>query len=159
MVVPYLWFSRQSWSHFHLVFSWQWLGLDDVLPGSVSQILGHLGIVALVLEAGVMVDLGICHRQGKMVFLLWQGWMLLCSLWELDWCICPNLIDPFCTVSWVQVWDTCERLLASCYFEGGKVWKKCDQSQVVWSTWSMRWFLNSVPLSHSMYLGHMWTGR
>ena len=27
------------------------------------------------------------------------------------------------------------------------------------NTWSRRWFLNSMPLSDRIYLGHMWTGR
>ena len=45
--------------------------------------------------------LGLCHRWEKMVFLLWQGWVSLCSLQELDWCICPNLLYPFHRASWV----------------------------------------------------------
>ena len=27
------------------------------------------------------------------------------------------------------------------------------------STWSRRWFLNSMPLSDRIYLRHVWTGR
>ena len=100
MMVYYVWFSGQSWSNFHLVFSWQWLGLDSVLPGSVSQILGLLGIVKSVLEVGVKAGWGLFHRLDKMVFLLWQGLGLLCSLWGLDLCTCLSLLDSFHIVAW-----------------------------------------------------------
>ena len=105
--------------------------VDDDLPGQVCQILDCLGIVALVPEVGVMVHMNFCHRQEKMVFLLWQGWVLLYTLQRLDWCIFPNWTDPFHRVSWVYMWDTCEILLVFYCFEGGKVWKNCDQCQVV----------------------------
>ena len=159
MVVSYPWFSGQSQSSFHLVFSWEWLGLDDVLPSWVSQILGHLGIFAWASEVGVMVGLGLYHRQGKMVFLLWQGWVLLCSLWEHDWYICPifdgSFSHSFMSVGLRYFWKTSNFLLLWGQYGAQQMWSMLS----CWSTWSMRWFLNSVPLSDSMNLGHMWTGR
>ena len=65
MMVLYLWFSGPFWSNFHPVFSWQWLGLDGVLPDWVSQVLDLLGIIAPVLEVGVMAGWGVFHRLGK----------------------------------------------------------------------------------------------
>ena len=61
----------------------------------VSQILDQLGIIASVLEVGLMVGWGLFHMLEKMGFQLWQDLVLLCSLQELDLCICPNLMDPF----------------------------------------------------------------
>ena len=69
--------------------------LDGVLLGKVSWILDLLGIIALVLEVGVKADWGLFCKLEKIVFLLWQGLGLLCSLPELDLCICPSLNNPF----------------------------------------------------------------
>ena len=131
MVVLYPQFSGQSRSGFHLVFSFAMARARWGLPGWASQIWDCLGIAASVPEVGVIVGLDLCHRWEKMVFLLWQSFMLLCSLWELNWCICSNLLDPFCRVSYMLVLDTCERLLVFCCFEDGKVWRRCDQCWVV----------------------------
>ena len=49
----------------HLVFSLQWLGLVDGLPGWVVQILDHLRTIALIQEVHVRVGLYLCHRQEK----------------------------------------------------------------------------------------------
>ena len=105
--------------------------------GWVAQILDYLGNVALVLEVDVVVDLDLCHRQEKMVSLLWQGLKSLFSWQLLGWGIYPNWLDPFCRVSWVLVSDIYEILLVSYCSKDGMV----------------------QPLSDQMYLGHMYTGR
>ena len=118
-----------------------------------------LGIFAQVLVAGVEVSWSPCHKQEKMVFLLWQGWVSLCSWLELDLYTCPSLLGPFHTVSSGWVWDICRTLLIFHYFVGGMVPKICVQFPTVGVLYSLTGSSNSVPLSDSMYLGHIWTGR
>ena len=116
-----------------------------------------LGIIALVPEVGVNVSWGLFHR--------WKKWCISCGK---VWChsvACENLVYVFVPIWWIlftQFHEGWFKVLVKDFWipivlrvvRCREIWSipSC------WSTWSMRSFLNSMPLSNSMYLGHIWTG-
>ena len=108
---------------------------------------------------GVRGGLGLCHMLRKMVCLQLLDLELVCSWWVPGLNICPNLWGLFHKASSMWVSGICGRLPVCHCSVDGMALRKSYQIPSCCKTWSIRLFLNSVPLSDKMYHGHMCTGK
>ena len=91
------------------------------------------------------------------MILLWQGLVSIYKWQEPDWCTYPSWTGPSDTTSSGLVSGIYGKFQLSIGLR--MIWCQKYSFNSCFSTWSRQLFLNSVPLSDSIYLGHMWTGR
>ena len=129
-----------------------------VFPGSAYQSQGLLGNIAWVLTVDVGEGWGVFHIPRRMVFLQLPNLELSCK-WQVPGLItCPSswdLFQSFFQVAFRYLWKPSSLPLLCGWYGAENILSipSCCK------TWSMRLFLNSIPLSDKMCRGHMCTGK
>ena len=130
-----------------------------VFPGSAYWSQDLLRDIAWVLIVDVVGGLGLFHIPRRMVFL-----QLPNSVLSYNWQVpglntCPSLQDLFhkvyFNISFRYLWKTSNLPLLCGWYGAENILSipSCCK------TWSMRLFLNSIPLSDKMYCGHICTAK